>query len=79
MDEMEYLVVNCVGNPNVVKALEEKTVEVPQWFLHSVVSSGILTTEHPLQPGKAIATMTFMVIFERPHKGPGNNGEIKVA
>ena len=72
MDEMEYMVVNCLGPENVIKALEEFTAEVPQWYLHSCVSSGLQTHEHPLAPGKAIAVMTFMVIFERPHTPSAN-------
>ena len=67
MDEMEYMVVDCLGTPNVVKALEKFTAESPQWYLHSCVPAGLDTREHPLQPGKAVTTMMYIVIFKRPH------------
>lgn len=67
MTEMEYQVVNCLGDENVVKALNEKTAEVPPWELHSVVPSGLNQMQHPLHPSKTVAIMTFLVIFHRPH------------
>ena len=73
MDEMEYMVVNCLGTENVVKCLEEFTAEVPQWYLHSCITSGLQTHQHPLAAGMpAVAVMTFMVILERPHTPSGN-------
>lgn len=66
MQEMEYLVVSCLGDENVTKALNDKTSEVPPWELHSVVPAGLHTQEHALS-GKKIAIMTFLVIFHRPH------------
>lgn len=69
MDEVEYMIVNALGHLNVVKAIDEKTQDKPQWRLHSVVTTGLKVIEHPLHPGAKEAIMTFMVIFERPHLG----------
>lgn len=67
MTEMEYKVINCLGDRNVVDALNEMTAEVPPWELHSVVPSGLKQMEHPLHPGKVTTIMTFLVIFHRPY------------
>lgn len=64
--EMEYMVVNCLGDENVVNALSDKTAEVPHWDLHSVVPAGLVTMQHPIS-GRKEAIMAFLVIFERPH------------
>lgn len=66
MQEMEYLVVNCLGDDNVVRAINDKTAEVPPWEVHSIVPSGLQTQQHPLS-GKKTAIMTFLVLFHRPH------------
>lgn len=68
MDEVEYLIVNALGHQNVVKAIDEKTQEKPQWRIHSIVPTGLKVIENPISMNKD-AIMTFMVIFERPHLG----------
>jgi len=67
---MEYLVVNCIGDENVVAALNEKTAEFPPWELHSIVPAGVKTFEpNPLNPrAQKVAIMCFLVVFWRPHE-----------
>lgn len=67
MQEMEYLVVNCLGDENVTKALNDKTAKVPPWELHSIIPAGVQTHEHPLNPSRKVAIMAFLVVFHRPH------------
>lgn len=67
---MEYRIVNCLGDDNIRKAIDDAMQEDTGWRVHTLIPNGALEVEMSHITQEKMMVPNFMLLFEREDIGP---------